>query len=446
MTLEDLAATARRDRARATMAAVALAVLLAAALAWATVHFLQPAPPRRIVLASGPAFGLYHRFATQYKAYLAREGVTLVERMTTGAAENATLLADPRSGVDVAFMQGGVVPAEPNDLVMIASLYYEPLWLFHRGPSPLDSLNGLAGMRIGVGEPGSGTRALAMQLLAASAVVTADGRPLAGTTIVDIGGAQALQALRDRSIDAVVFVGGAQTPVIREALHDPALSLTSFARADAYPRRFPFITQVLLPQGAIDFAADIPRRDVKLIASEAMLASRRSLQPALAGLLLDAARDIHRKQGLLEAAGEFPNVTPVDLPVSPAAERHMRFGPSFMYRYLPFWLASMVEQAIVVVVPLFVTLVPLLRFVPQLMRWRVRRRIFRWYGELALLEQAIRAGAEVPPYEAWNRALARIERAVADIRTPTSYASEVYTLRGHVALVRQALDAHTTGR
>ena len=437
MTLEDLAALSRRDRVRVAV----VAAFAVAAIAWAILQFMQPAPPRRIVVASGPATGMYHRYAERYEAYLAREGVSLTERMTNGAAENMALLADPRSGVDVAFVQGGAARAPPHDVVMIASLYYEPLWVFYRDARPLTRLTELAGKRLAIGVPGSGTRALVVRLLAANGVTGTDGSPLQGTTIVDAGGADALTALRAASVDAILLVGGAETPAVAQALRDPAIALMSFDRAEAYPRRFEFITRLVLPPGTIDFAGEIPREDVKLIATEAMLASRRDLHPALAQVLLDAAREIHSDQGVFEVAGEFPNVTRVDLPVSADADRHMRFGPGFVHRYLPFWLATVVERTIVLVVPLLVLLIPLFNHLPQFLRWRIRRRIFRWYGELVLLERAIETHAGEPRLAQWQQALDRIERAVGSIRTPASYASEVYQLRTHVALVRRTLDA-----
>ncbi|HKU85057.1 MAG TPA: TAXI family TRAP transporter solute-binding subunit [Casimicrobiaceae bacterium] len=437
MTLEDLAALSRRDRIRV---AVIVAIAIAAA-AWVILQFMQPAPSRRIVVASGPASGMYHRHAQQYKTYLAREGVTLSERLTNGAAENMALLVDDTSGVDAAFVQGGLTPAPPPGIVMIASLYFEPLWVFYRDTRLLTKLTELAGKRLAIGVPGSGTRALAVRVLAANGITAADRTSLRGTAIVDAGDEDALAALRAGSVDAILLVGSAQTPAIAEALRDPAIALLSFDRADAYPRRFDFLTRLVLPPGTVDFAAEIPREDVKLIATEAMLASRSDLHPALAQVMLDAARQVHGGQGMFEAAGEFPNVTHVDLPVSPDADRHMRFGPSFVHRYLPFWLATVVERTIVLVVPLLVLLVPLFNHLPQLLRWRIRRRIFRWYGELVLLERAIDTHAGAAHLAQWERDLDRIERAVTNIRTPPSYASEVYQLRTHVALVRRTLDA-----
>lgn len=441
MTLEDLASLSRRDRVRVAL----LLTALIAAIVWAAVQFMQPAPPRRIVLASGPEFGLYHQFAQRYKARLARDGVTVEERMTDGAAQNVALLQDPRSGIDVAFAQGGAVTPIPARVVMIASLYYEPLWIFFRaGPKPTQ-LKELKGKRIAVGMPGSGTRALGLQLLAANGVATAEGAGTAGTVIVGIGGEEAFKALRSGDVDVVLFVGGAETPLIASALRDPAFTLMNLERADAYPRRFPFLTRLGLPQGTIDFALDIPREDLRMIGTEAMLAARDDLHPALITLLLDAARDIHSGQGIFETAGEYPNVQPVDLPVSVDAERHVRFGPSFLQRYLPFWIATVLERTIVLVVPLLVVLIPLFNHLPQLLRWRIRRRIFRWYGELVLLERDLRTRKDPPPFAQWQRDLDRIEHAVGNIRIPPSFASEAYTLREHVVLVRRTLAARMDG-
>jgi TRAP-type uncharacterized transport system substrate-binding protein len=441
MTLEDLAALSRRDRLRVAVLLGALALTIV----WATLQLMQPAPPRRIVLASGANFGLYHQFAVRYRDYLAKEGVAVEERMTQGAAENLALLRDPRSGVDVAFVQGGIVSSPaPDDVVMIASLYFEPLWVFYNGtrrPVRLTQLTQLAGKRIGAGAPGSGTRAMAARLLAANGIATDDGEGLAGTVLVDVGGEQALNELRAGTLDFVMLVGGADTPIIAGALRDESLRLMSLERAEAYSRRLPFITRATLPRGTIDLALDIPSDDIKMVATKAMLVSRRDLHPALAALLVDAAREIHAKQGIFENAGEFPNVTQVDLPVSADADRHLRYGPSFLHRYLPFWVATAVERTVLLLVPLAVVLVPLFNQLPNLLRWRIRKRIFRWYGELVLLERDIRTRGGELPLAQWQHSLDRIERAVGNIRTPVSFASEVYTLREHVALVRRTLAA-----
>jgi TRAP-type uncharacterized transport system substrate-binding protein len=432
MSRENLTSMSRRDLLRALVLAI---VLIAGAL-WVSFHFLQPAPPRRIVLASGVDGGLYHRYAQRYREILARDGVTVDERMTNGAAENLRLLQDPASGVDVAFMQGGVAtsPAADN-IVMLAGLYYEPLWVFIRATDTSTQLNPLLGKRLAIGLPGSGTRAFVEPLLAAN------GMTPANTTMLPLGTADGLRALKAGEVDGAIMVGGAQTDAIVNALRDPSLRLLSFVRADAYQRRFSFVSKLTLPRGTIDLARDIPDREVVLLGTKSMLAARDGLHPALVNLLTDAAREIHGEQGYFEAAGEFPNTAHVDLRVSTEADRHQRFGPSLLYRYLPFWVAAFVERTIIVLVPLLVVLVPIINFLPQFLRWRVRSRIYRWYGELALLERDVATRRGTLPIEKWLQDLDRIEDAAEHINTPTSFASEAYTLREHIGFVRRKVQA-----
>lgn len=433
MAFEQLALLSRRTR---ISIAILTALLVGVAL-WVSAILLHNGPPRTIVLASGPEVGLYHRFALQYKAILAEQGIRVEERLTNGAEENLRLLLDPTSKVDVAFVQGGVATASGakiDTVEMLASLYYEPLWMFHHDDLPVTQINQLVGRRVAVGPLGSGTHALVTTLMAANGITPASA------DIRAIGGAEALQALQKREIDVAFFVGGAATPTIQQALRDPTLELVTLTRAEAYQRRYPFLTRLTLPMGTIDLAQNIPNAPIELISTKAMLAAQENLHPALISVLIDAAREVHNEQGYFESAGEFPGTAPVDLPVSIHADQHRRFGPMYLYRIMPFWAASLIERMLIIVVPLLAVLVPLANYLPQVMRWRVRSRIYRWYGELVLLERDIATREGPLPITQWRRDLDRIEQAVYKIKTPVSYASERYTLREHVALVRQTVD------
>ncbi len=274
----------------------ALVVALAAACLWASFALLQPAPPSHIVLASGAEFGLYHVYAQRYRQILARDGVTVEERMTAGAGDNLRLLLDPKSGVDVAFLEGGIATfPQADSLVMLASLYYEALWVFYRGPETLTKITQLTGKRIAVGVPGSGTRAFVASLLVVNDLTERD------TTLLPLGGGEALLALQAGTVDAAIFVGGAMTPTILAALRAPDVKLMSMERADAYVRRFPYITRLTLPAGTIAFSRNIPERDVTLLGTKAMLAARDSLHPALVNLLSDAAREDTQRAGLFRS-------------------------------------------------------------------------------------------------------------------------------------------------
>jgi hypothetical protein len=101
----------------------------------------------------------------------------------------------------------------------------------------------------------------------------------------------------------------------------------------------------------------------------------------------------------------------------------------------------MAERAIVILLPLAAVLFPLFHYLPQFLRWRARSRIYRWYGELALLERDVTTRTGALPAEKWLADLDRIERSVSQIRTPAGFASEAYTLREHIGLVRRAVMA-----
>jgi len=424
-----------RTRPWGRLGLILLGILaLAAVVTW----FMQASIPRRIVIATGPAIGAYHGLAQQYAAQLAREGITLVERPTEGAVENMRLLADPASGVDVAFVQGGL-GAGVTGVEMLAGLYYEALWIFYRDPSVLTHIDQLRGKRIALGHEGSGTRALTVAVLEANDVTPRN------STYSPLNGLEAVEALRRGEVDAIVLMGPPQGKSVSVAIRDPSLKLMSISRADAYPRHFPFLTKLVLPAGAISLAQDLPATEVTLLGTKAMLVAREGLPTPIVDLLIDAASDIHGEASHFANSSEFPSVARVDLPVSDAAQRHHKFGPRVLQRYLPFFVATYLEQLIVVLLPLLVIFVPLFNVLPQILRWRSRSRIYRWYGELALLEREIDRNEGDPPLARWNADLDRIERSASHVKAPASYASELYTLREHIDFVRRAVRAKASG-
>ncbi len=432
---QDLTAARRVVLGRRALIVVAI-VIAAMLVAW----ILESTKPRRIVMASGPVDGLHHELALRYQAILARNGVTVVERVTTGADENVNLLRDPRSGVDVAFMFGGVVlPDEREGLEMLAALYYEPLWVFYRGNETLSQLDQLRYKRIAIGTPGQGVRAFVEPLLAANNVTGFNSQ------FVPLGNVEALHALQAGKVDAVCLLGAVGSKAVFQALHDKDLKLMSHERAEAYQRRYAHITTLSLPPGTVDLALRIPEREVSLFGTEAMLVARTGLAPAIIDLLVDAARELHGGQGYFEARATFPNTRVVDLPVSVEADRHMRFGPSLLQRHLPFFVASYVERLVILLVPLLFLIVPLVNWLPQLLRWRARSRVYRWYGELALLERDVNRRQGDLPIGRWLADLDRIEHAASHVRLPKSMASEGYTLREHIGLVRRAILARREG-
>jgi TRAP-type uncharacterized transport system substrate-binding protein len=434
---------------RAFLWAAAPSVLLGLALLALAYLVLQPQPPRRVVLATGIPQGAYAEFGGRYQSLLARHGITVELRPTHGAAENLALLRDPRSGVDLAFVQGGADPATGDaatrdaeagvELVSLGSLFHEPVWLFYRESSAqrlaksptISSLTQLAGWKLNIGAPGSGVPPLMQLLLEANkldpATIQLSQQPTT-PAVVDL--------LEDR-IDALVLASAPESPMVQMLLQTPGIRLLDFAQSEAYARRFAFMSPVVLPRGVIDLARDQPPADVRLVAPTATLVARDALHPALAQLFVQAAMQVHGGAGWFQRKGEFPNTANNERPIAPEALRLYRNGVPWLQRYLPFWLANLADRMWVVLLAIGAVLIPLTRIVPPLYEFRIRSRVFRWYGQLRAVEQA--QGRR--PASELLAELDDIDRHVSQVTVPLSYADELYALRGHIQAVRLRLQA-----
>lgn len=414
----------------------ALVALIAGVIALVVLALkvLAPLPPGHLILSTGAPGGAYAALGERYRSILARSGVRVILAPSSGAIENLRRLKGVDGQADAGFVQGGLIHEPDSDeLSTLGALYYEPLWLFVRTERGIISLADLRERRIAVGIQGSGAQVLALTILEANGFATGDAK------LLPIGGEDAVNALSEGKVDAAVLVAGAQAPVIQTLLRQPGVRLMSFHRAEAYTRLFPHLTRLTLPQAAVDLKLDIPPEDVELIAPTANLVIRNDLHPALASLLMQAAAEIHRNPALLERGNEFPAARDHDLPHSTVATRFYRSGPPLLQRYLPFWMAVLVDRLLWALVPLFAVIVPLLRLVPALHAWRMRARVYRWYGELKLIEEQARQGAEARRLQAWLVRLDDIEQLARQRKIPLAYANELYILREHIGLVRNAL-------
>jgi TRAP transporter TAXI family solute receptor len=430
----------RRWAWREQLSVVGPAAVLVVAAFVVALQWVKPAPPSRVVIATGRADGAYHRFAEQYRDRLAQEGITLEVRATSGSVENIRLLADPASGVDIAFVQGGTGDAVKKDgLVSLASLYFEPLWVFSRtAPGPSD-LRGMRGRRLAVGPDGSGTRAVALTLLAANGLTEATAR------LLPLTGLDAVRALRRGEVDTVFLIASADSATVKEMLLTRSIALLSFPRADAYTKRFPFLTKLVLPAGGLSLEANLPARETVLLAPAATLVVRRDFHPALVDLLLVTAAAVHSRRGLFEAPQQFPSADHLEFPLMDEAQRYHRSGPPLLARFLPFWAATLADRIKVLVLPLLV-LVPLARVVPPLYRWRIRSKIIKKYRDVVDVDLALAQRPSAAECDDLLERLDRIEEGVRSLRVPLSYADAHYHLRLHVDLVRTKVKERRAAR
>ena len=412
-----------------TFGTAALLAVAGFVIAW---QFVNPAPPHTLVVATGHADGAYYLFAQRYRDLLAENDITLEIRTTAGSVENLDLLAD--GSVNLAFVQGGTADkTEDHTLTSLGSLYYEPLWVFYRGTQTLSRLGQLQGMRIAIGEDGSGTNAIASQLLADN-FIASDAE-----TIQSIGGATAASALRSGDIDALFLVASPASPLVQQLLYEQDIQLMSFARATTYTRLHPFLSAVTLPEGVIDLQANIPSRNTVLLAATANLVVSEDFHPALVSLLLQAATRVQGIGDVFTRPGTFPNRDNLEFPLNEDARRFYKHGPPFLQRYLPFWTASMIDRLKVLLVPLLTLMLPLIKIMPPTYRWRVRKKIYRWYEELQALDTEAPRQLTGEALVLLRHELDKLEEDVRKVKVPLSYADELYDLRMHIGLVRDKL-------
>ena len=398
--------------------------------------FLDPAPPTHMVIATGDNEGDYQIFAQQYQDILKKDGVRLDIRPSSGPVENLQLLENDEANVDAAFVQDGVgAPATQPDLVSLGSLDYEPLWGFYRGGKILSRFSELKGKKIAVGRPGRGTHLIALQLLKEGGVDETNSK------LIPIGGVEAADALKKGEVDIAFFLLTPEDPLIEELGRNPTLHLMSVDQAEAITRQIPAIHHLILPHGAFDLENNRPDQDIHLVASTATLLVRDDLHPALAFLLLKAARDVHGGPGMFEKRGEFPINKDDQFPLSPDAQQFYKSGGPFWQRYLPFWLAAWIDRFILVVIPVMAIVVPMIRAVPRLYKWRIRTRIYKRYGELKFLETRIQSSTSKQQASEFMKELDAIEDRVNKMKVPLDFTEHIYSLRGHIHFVRERLSS-----
>jgi TRAP-type uncharacterized transport system substrate-binding protein len=419
-------------------------ILIVVAGFWLASRYIQPAPPKTLILATGGEGGAYQRFGAAYKDVLKRYGIEVIEQPSAGSTENLVRLRDPDYAIDAAFIQGGTARAQEDDaIVSLGGLYNEPLWIFYRADLESDDkaltrISELRGRRIAIGGIGSGTRHLAMELLYANRLNESN------VQLLDQGGLGLAQSFAARRLDVAFVVGPPESASVWTLLHTPGLKLMSLAHAEAYTRRFPHLSKLILPRGSIDMATDQPPRDVQLLASTATLAVREDTHPALVDLLMQAMSEVHSGPGVFQRPGEFPRAANTDFPLSPEAARYYKSGTPLLQRYLPFWAATLVDRMVVMLIPLIAVLIPVLKIAPGLYNWRIKSRIYQRYGELKFIEAEVEADPTRQTRAEWLKRVDAIEHDVNRLPMPLTFSDMVYTLRAHIGLVREAIERKTT--
>jgi TRAP-type uncharacterized transport system substrate-binding protein len=424
---------------RAALLAGGPFVLIAVGLLVLAYRVLQPNPPRHAVMVTGPAQSAFDAFGEQYRSALAKQGIALELRRTGGAVANLAALHDPDGDVAFGFVQGGLASqdeAAREGLSTVGSLFYEPVWIFHRHKPPKGRsmrLTDLGGLRVNVGTPQSGTPELFARLLEANRI---DPARLERS---ELGDTEAVIELLEGRLDALVFVSAPESQLVQMLLQTPGIGLLDFPQAEAYARRYPFLSPVTLPRGIVSIDRDVPLRNQPLVATTTSLVVRDGTHPALVQLMVQAADRIHGGPGWFRRSGEFPTPRGAELPVATEAARFYADGEPFLQRYMPWWVANLLDRMWLALAAIVAVLLPLSRIVPPLYEFRVRSRVFRWYAQLRAIEDELAGPLEPGAKQALRGRLDALDARVEKVAVPLSYADELYALRSNIGMVRGRL-------
>lgn len=433
-----------RDLAISIGPFVLLAVLLLALAYW----WLNPMPPKRVVLATGPAQSAYDEFGKRYAKALSNRRIEVVLLPSEGSSANLQLLREGKA--DLGFVQGGsddgsdvtdTAAAQNADtrVESLGSLFVEPIWLFYRedaakkvnASATLTTLADLKGLRVNVGTVGSGVPNLVDKLLDINHLDPASIKKS------QLEQTPATMAFLNGELDAIVFASAPESLMVQMLLQTPGVKLMSFAQSEAYSRRLPFLSPVVLPRGVVDLAADVPAQDVRLVASTTVLLTREQTHPAVVQLFSQTSQSIHGGAGWFNRARDFPNASHSEFDLSKEAERNLKSGAPLLQRYLPFGMANLIERMWLALGIIVAILLPLSRIIPPLYKFRIRSRIFKWYGQLRQIDEQIAQNPESATH--LRVELDDLDARVGTISVPLSYANELYALRNNIALVRQKL-------
>jgi len=426
---EDLHVSLPLEAFKAALPYLVALLLIAIAGYW----LIDPAPPKKIVVSISKQDGNYQAYASLYGVLLQQEGITLEIRESDGPVQSLAELRKEDADVDMALMPGGVASMESTvGLVSLGSLYYEPLWIFHRAKHKVESLTELKGKRIAVGRPGSGSHILSGMLLDAAGVTAKNSR------LLEVGDEEAADALRQGLVDVIFLSGVPTTPLILDVAAMPGVNLADLSEAEAFSRQFNFLHHLVLPKGALSLKSNIPPREVHLLAPTVTLVARESMHQALVYLVLKVISRVHGGAGMLQQAREFPSDKDADFEMSSQATHFYESGPPFLDRYLPFWAATFVNRVLIILLPLVALAIPLSRTAPALYAWLVKSRIYKLYGELRFLEMQLR-NAQQDELPGFRKELDAIENKVNNLKLPVAFSSHLYELRSHIGLVRARL-------
>lgn len=398
-----------------------------------TSKFIEPAPKKELIIATGQKDGTYYKTALIYKKLLEKENVKITLLQTQGSVENFELLLSKKA--DIAFLQNGIIPkSTPLTQKSLANIYYEPLWVFYKNNNyQMEYLVELISKRIAIGVEGSGTNDLATKILLNNGINSSN------SNLQNISSKKGKESLLKGDIDALFMVSNHKNSIVKELLENPNINILNVKRAQAYSRTYNSMEVLSLYEGTIDLYRNIPSNDIKLLSTTATLVVNDDVPSELIRLLLKNIKEVHNGKNFFSSVNEFPNINNLNIDIHEEAIKYFNYGDNFLEKIFPYWIASNIDRLKILLIPLLTLLFPLFKGFFPLYTWTMRSKIFKWYKELRELETQL----DNLNKEQLKDKLLYLENLKKEIhkvtKVPLSFMGEYYNLGLHIELMIQRL-------
>jgi TRAP transporter TAXI family solute receptor len=366
-------------------------LLVAVMLIAAATYIYSQLPPSKIVIATGPKGGFFETSGEAYKGYLAKHGIEVELRGREDTLSIIDAVEDPKSGIDGGFAAQSIDQSRYTHVKSLGGIIYEPVFVFYRKELGLiHRLDQLKGRRLAVSPVGSGTRKMADELLHGYGVTDANA------TFLPLSLRETAAGLKSGAVDAGFLLFAASNAVVADLATNPDIEIMSYDDVEAISKAFKGFHPVKIPKGSYSLVNDIPDRDIYMPAVTTQFLVRKDLNPGIIYELLAAMEDAHGSATITSDQNEFPNAKDTQLPVHNVARDYYRDGLPFIFKHLPFYPASLIENTWIYVLPL-VFLAPLLNLIGRL---TVVFREFRratWLRQLTEMHRLKSAGQQLTP-------------------------------------------------
>ncbi len=412
---------------------VSIPILLLVIVMFAiTSEFIQPAPEKKLTIATGSKNGNYYKVAQEYKKLLEKNKIEVTLLNTAGSVENIKLLKEGKA--DIGFVQNGILKSDETHIEFLANIYYEPLWIFYKNDNyTIDYLIQLISKKISIGSEGSGTKDLATKLLNDNGITNEN------STILTFGTQDSKQMLLEGKIDAMFMVTSHDSPTVKELLENPNINVLSIKRAKAYGQKYGFLEALDLHEGTLDLYKNIPDENINLLSTSANLLSRNNVPEELIRIFLKQVKKVHAKESLFSTENQFPNLLNTNLRINKEAKQYFTKGDTWLESIFPYWIASNIDRLKLLLIPLLTLMFPLFKGVFPLYQWSMRSKVFRWYKILNDIDKQIN--------EASNEELERFTHELDELnveiqeetKVPLSFMGEYYNLMVHLELIQNRI-------